>query len=87
MMKTVATFPKPVAAGRTPLATGVQRGDQVLADRVTAAMNDLVAAIAAARAIGLRVDLDFERLPGRLPELGPEAETLVGKVDIYRALT
>jgi hypothetical protein len=85
-METREATPTLAYANRVPPRPVQGLSDQALADQVTTAMSDLGAAIAAARATGLRVDLDFERVPGRLPELGPEAETLVGTVDIYRAL-
>ncbi len=85
-MDTHEFYPKLAYANPVPPRVDGTETDRELAARVTEAVSALQVAVAAAQAAGLRVDLGFERVRGRLPELDTKAETLVGKLDIYRDL-
>ena len=85
-METPPSYPALAYANPTPPRTGCEETDRALAARVTDALSELQVAMAAAQAAGLRVDLDFERVRGRLPDPDAGTETLVGRIDIYRDL-
>jgi hypothetical protein len=85
-MDTHESYPTLAYANPVPPRADGGAVDRELAARVTEAVSELQVAVAEAQAAGLRVDLGFERVRGRLPELDTNAETLVGKLDIYRDL-
>lgn len=85
-MDTQASYPALAYTNPAPPQNGGEATDRALAARVTAAISELQVAVSAAQTAGLRINLDFERVRGRLPELDARTETLVGRVDIHRDL-